>query len=161
MPPGELKSNLAGFVSFAQKLKGHEKNESQTFLEWFFRALGDEGRDRARRDIRISRGKKPGAPQLGLITGNGATPRVKGAKKFADLFWRDRAPMIILRVRRLRSGREFRASGGEEARLGWKNRRSSDKQAPPVMPTPEELARQNIDALLQQCGWIALGKYEV
>jgi type I restriction enzyme R subunit len=21
------------------------------------------------------------------------------------------------------------------------------------MPTPEELARQNIDALLQQCGW--------
>jgi hypothetical protein len=22
------------------------------------------------------------------------------------------------------------------------------------MPTPEELARQNIDALLQQCGWL-------
>ncbi len=24
------------------------------------------------------------------------------------------------------------------------------------MPTPEQLARQNIDALLQQCGWIAV-----
>jgi len=34
--------------------------------------------------------KKPGSPQLELITGNGAAPRLKGGKKFADLLWPDR-----------------------------------------------------------------------
>lgn len=34
--------------------------------------------------------KKPGSPQLELITGNGAPSRAKGGKKFADLLWPDR-----------------------------------------------------------------------
>ena len=29
------------------------------------------------------------------------------------------------------------------------------------MPTPEQLARQNIDALLQQCGWIIQSREKV
>jgi SAM-dependent methyltransferase len=88
--PDELKSNLADFVSFAQGLKGDEKSEAQTFLDRFFHALGHEGVIEAGATFEFRVAKKPGSPQLELITGNGATPRLKGGKKFADLLWPDR-----------------------------------------------------------------------
>ncbi|HWX16426.1 MAG TPA: DNA methyltransferase [Chthoniobacterales bacterium] len=90
MAPDELKSNLAGFVSFAQTLEGDEKSEAQTFLDRFFHALGHEGVIEAGATFEFRVAKKPGSPQLELITGNGATPRLKGGKKFADLLWPDR-----------------------------------------------------------------------
>jgi type II restriction/modification system DNA methylase subunit YeeA len=90
VPPDDLKSNLAGFVSFAQTLKGDEKSEAQSFLDQFFRALGHKSAIEAGATFEFRVAKKPGSPQLELITGNGATPRSKGGKKFADLLWPDR-----------------------------------------------------------------------
>ncbi|MEA3187045.1 MAG: hypothetical protein QOD99_875, partial [Chthoniobacter sp.] len=90
VPPDDLKSNLAGFVSFAQTLKGDEKSEAQSFLDQFFRALGHKSAIEAGATFEFRVAKKPGSPQLELITGNGATPRLKGGKKFADLLWPDR-----------------------------------------------------------------------
>ena len=82
--------DLAGFVSFAQTLKGDEKSEAQSFLDQFFRALGHRSAIEAGATFEFRVAKKPGSPQLELITGNGATPRLKGGKKFADLLWPDR-----------------------------------------------------------------------
>jgi hypothetical protein len=91
VPPDELKSNLADFVKFAQALKGDEKSEAQSFLDHFFRALGHKGAIEAGATFEFRVAKKPGSPQLELITGNGAPlPRIKGGKKFADLLWPDR-----------------------------------------------------------------------
>ena len=87
---GELQSALAQFVTFAHSLKGDEKGEGQTFLDHFFRALGHKSAIEAGATFEFRVAKKPGSAQLELIKGNGATPRVKGGKKFADLLWRDR-----------------------------------------------------------------------
>src|SRR6184192_375207 len=84
----DLKSNLKEFVSFAQKLKGDEKGEAQTFLDHLFRALGHKGVIEAGATFEFRVAKKPGSPQLELIKGDGARP--KGGKKFADLLWPDR-----------------------------------------------------------------------
>lgn len=86
----DLKKSLSEFVRFAQGLKGDEKSESQSFLNEFFRALGHEGAIQAGATFEFRVAKKPGSPQLELITGNGAPTRVKGGKKFADLLWPDR-----------------------------------------------------------------------
>ncbi len=86
----ELKTALSEFVRFAQALKGDEKSEAQTFLDHFFRALGHQGVIEAGATFEFRVAKKPGSPQLELIQGNGATPRAKGGKKFADLLWPDR-----------------------------------------------------------------------
>jgi len=89
--PDELKKSLKEFVQFALKLKGDEKSEAQSFLNEFFRALGHEGAIQAGATFEFRVAKKPGSPQLELITGNGAPlPRTKGGKKFADLLWPDR-----------------------------------------------------------------------
>jgi SAM-dependent methyltransferase len=90
VPPEDLKSNLAGFVSFAQSLKGDEKSEAQSFLDQFFRALGHASAIEAGATFEFRVAKKPGSPQLELVTGNGASLRPKGGKKFADLLWPDR-----------------------------------------------------------------------
>jgi SAM-dependent methyltransferase len=86
----QLKSDLTEFVSFASGLKGDEKGESQSFLDHFFRALGHAGVIEAGATFEFRVAKKPGSPQLELITGNGTVPRSKGGKKFADLLWPDR-----------------------------------------------------------------------
>lgn len=86
----ELKSALNEFVRFAQTLRGDEKSEAQTFLDHFFRALGHDGVIEAGATFEFRVAKKPGSPQLELITGNGAPSRAKGGKKFADLLWPDR-----------------------------------------------------------------------
>jgi hypothetical protein len=89
--PDDLKSALAEFVRFAQTLRGDEKSEAQSFLDHFFRALGHQGVIEAGATFEFRVAKKPGSPQLELITGNGATTtRPKGGKKFADLLWPDR-----------------------------------------------------------------------
>lgn len=89
--PDELKTALSEFVRFAQTLHGDEKSESQSFLDHFFRALGHAGVIEAGATFEFRVAKKPGSPQLELITGNGAPlPRGKGGKKFADLLWPDR-----------------------------------------------------------------------
>jgi hypothetical protein len=89
--PDDLKSALAEFVRFAQTLRGDEKSEAQSFLDHFFRALGHGGVIEAGATFEFRVAKKPGSPQLELITGNGATAtRPKGGKKFADLLWPDR-----------------------------------------------------------------------
>lgn len=90
VPPDELKSNLAAFVSFAQSLRGDEKSESQSFLDQFFRALGHKSAIEAGATFEFRVAKKPGTAQLELIQGNGVSPRAKGGKKFADLLWPDR-----------------------------------------------------------------------
>jgi SAM-dependent methyltransferase len=91
VPPDDLKANLAGFVSFAKTLKGDEKSEAQSFLDQFFRALGHKSAIEAGATFEFRVAKKPGSPQLELITGNGVgPPRSKGGKKFADLLWPDR-----------------------------------------------------------------------
>jgi hypothetical protein len=43
--PDDLKNALSEFVRFAQKLRGDEKSEAQTFLDHFFRAFGHKGAD--------------------------------------------------------------------------------------------------------------------
>ena len=86
----ELKTAFAEFVRFAQTLRGDEKNEAQTFLDHFFRALGHQGVIEAGAMFEFRVAKKPGSPQLELIKGNGAPLRAKGGKKFADLLWPDR-----------------------------------------------------------------------
>ena len=86
----ELKSALDEFVHFAQALRGDEKSEAQSFLDHFFRALGHKGVIEAGATFEFRVAKKPGSPQLELIKGNGAVPRAKGGKKFADLLWPDR-----------------------------------------------------------------------
>jgi hypothetical protein len=86
----ELKAALSEFVRFAQTLRGDEKSEAQTFLDHFFRALGHKGVIEAGATFEFRVAKKPGSPQLELITGNGAPSRAKGGKKFADLLWPDR-----------------------------------------------------------------------
>ena len=86
----ERKNALTEFVRFAQTLRGDEKSESQPFLDHFFRALGHDGVIEAGATFEFRVAKKPGSPQLELIKGNGATPRAKGGKKFADLLWPDR-----------------------------------------------------------------------
>jgi hypothetical protein len=86
----ELKTALIEFVRFAQTLRGDEKSEAQTFLDHFFRALGHQGVIEAGATFEFRVAKKPGSPQLELITGNGAPSRAKGGKKFADLLWPDR-----------------------------------------------------------------------
>ena len=91
MPRDELKSKLVDFVSFAQGLNGDEKSEAQTFLDRFFRALGHEGVIEVGATFEFRVAKKPGSPQLELITnGNGGKSTLKGGKKFADLLWPDR-----------------------------------------------------------------------
>src|SRR5205814_5027772 len=90
VPPDELKSSLAEFVSFAQSLKGDEKSESQSFLDQFFRALGHKSAIEAGATFEFRVAKKPGSPQLELIKGNGSESPRKGGKKFADLLWPDR-----------------------------------------------------------------------
>src|SRR5438045_1640700 len=86
----ERKNALTEFLRFAQTLRGDEKSEAQTFLDHFFRALGHDGVIEAGATFEFRVAKKPGSPQLELIKGNGATPRAKGGKKFADLLWPDR-----------------------------------------------------------------------
>lgn len=86
----ELKAALSEFVGFAQTLRGDEKSEAQPFLDHFFRALGHKGVIKAGATFEFRVAKKPGSPQLELITGNGAPVRAKGGKKFADLLWPDR-----------------------------------------------------------------------
>jgi hypothetical protein len=39
--PDDLKKELSEFVRFAETLRGDEKSEAQSFLDHFFRALGD------------------------------------------------------------------------------------------------------------------------
>ena len=90
MPPEDLKSSLAEFVSFAQSLKGDEKSEAQSFLDQFFRALGHKSAIEAGATFEFRVAKKPGSPQLELIKGNGSESPRKGGKKFADLLWPDR-----------------------------------------------------------------------
>jgi SAM-dependent methyltransferase len=90
VPPEDLKSRLADFVSFAQSLKGDEKSEAQSFLDQFFRALGHKSAIEAGATFEFRVAKKPGSAQLELIQGNDASPRAKGGKKFADLLWPDR-----------------------------------------------------------------------
>src|SRR2546430_767836 len=85
-----MKDRLSEFVRFAQTLKGDEKSEAQSFLDRFFRALGHAGVIEAGATFEFRVAKKPGSPQLELIKGNGAAPRAKGGKKFADLLWPDR-----------------------------------------------------------------------
>src|SRR5947207_6892853 len=86
----DLKHALSDFVRFAQTLRGDEKSEAQTFLDHFFRALGHDGVIEAGATFEFRVAKKPGSPQLELIKGNGAVPRAKGGKKFADLLRPDR-----------------------------------------------------------------------
>src|SRR5204863_605345 len=86
----ERKNALTEFVRFAQTLRGDEKSEAQTFIDHFFRALGHDGVIEAGATFEFRVAKKPGSPQLELITGNGAPARAKGGKKFADLLWPDR-----------------------------------------------------------------------
>src|SRR5947207_8755027 len=86
----DLRNTLSEFVSFAQTLKGDEKSEAQSFLDQFFRALGHKSAIEAGATFEFRVAKKPGSPQLELIQGNGASPRSKGGKKFADLLWPDR-----------------------------------------------------------------------
>ena len=88
--PDDLKKDLSEFVRFAQTLRGDEKSESQTFLDHFFRAFGHKGVIEAGATFEFRVAKKPDSPQLELITGNGATKKTKGGKKFADLLWPDR-----------------------------------------------------------------------
>src|SRR5258708_7771980 len=88
--PDELKKAVSEFVKFAEKLRGDEKGEAQTFLDHFFRALGHAGAIEAGAMFEFRVAKKPGSPQLELIKGNGASLRTKGGKKFADLLWPDR-----------------------------------------------------------------------
>lgn len=102
----ELKNALNEFVRFAQKLRGDEKSESQSFLEHFFRALGHEGVIEAGAIFEFRVAKKPGSSQLELIRGNGATPRAKGGKKFADLLWPDR---VLIEIRLLKAPEKSRA----------------------------------------------------
>src|SRR5205085_11954118 len=94
VPPEDLKSSLAAFVSFTQSLKGDEKSEAQSFLDQFFRALGHKSAIEAGATFEFRVAKKPGSPQLELVVaGNGARGpalRAKGGKKFADLLWPDR-----------------------------------------------------------------------
>ena len=88
--PDDLKIALNEFVRFAHTLRGDEKSEAQSFLDHFFRALGHEGVIEAGATFEFRVAKKPGSPQLELITGNGAPTKAKGGKKFADLLWPDR-----------------------------------------------------------------------
>lgn len=86
----ERRLALTEFARFARSLKGDEKSEAQAFLERFFRALGHAGVIEAGATFEFRVAKKPGSAQLELIQGNGAGPRGKGGKKFADLLWPDR-----------------------------------------------------------------------
>jgi hypothetical protein len=88
--PDQLKEAFSEFARFARSLRGDEKSEAQSFLDHFFRALGHQGVIEAGATFEFRVAKKPGSPQLELITGNGASPRAKGGKKFADLLWPDR-----------------------------------------------------------------------
>lgn len=94
MPPEDLKSRLAEFVSFAQTLKGDEKSEAQSFLDQFFRALGHKSAIEAGATFEFRVAKKPGSAQLELVVAGNGDPgpalRAKGGKKFADLLWPDR-----------------------------------------------------------------------
>src|SRR4051812_33452342 len=87
---GELKPSLAEFVRFAQTLQGDEKGEAQSFLDHLFRALGHKGVIEAGATFEFRIAKRPGSPQLELITGSGAARQSKSGKKFADLLWPDR-----------------------------------------------------------------------
>jgi hypothetical protein len=78
----DLKNALSEFTRFAQALRGDEKSEAQSFLGRFFRALGHKGVIEAGATFEFRVPKKPGSPQLELITGS--SPRAKGGKKFAD-----------------------------------------------------------------------------
>jgi hypothetical protein len=72
VPPEDLKSRLAEFVSFAQTLKGDEKSEAQSFLDQFFRALGHKSAIEAGATFEFRVAKKPGSAQLELVVaGNG------------------------------------------------------------------------------------------
>lgn len=64
MPPDELNSNLAGFVSFAQSLKGNEKSESQSFLDQFFGALSHNSPIDAGATFEFRVAKKPTRKQM-------------------------------------------------------------------------------------------------
>src|SRR2546423_4998728 len=94
VPPEDLKSSLANFVSFAQSLKGDEKSEAQSFIDQFFRALGHKSAIEAGATFEFRVAKKPGSPQLELVVAGNGDPgpafRAKGGKKFADLLWPDR-----------------------------------------------------------------------
>ena len=94
MPPEDLKSSLANFVSFAQSLKGDEKSEAQSFIDQFFRALGHKSAIEAGATFEFRVAKKPGSAQLELVVAGNGDPgsalRAKGGKKFADLLWPDR-----------------------------------------------------------------------
>jgi hypothetical protein len=89
VPPDDLKANLAGFVSFAQTLKGDEKSEAQSFLDQFFRALGHKSAIEAGATFEFRVAKKPGSAQLELVVAGNGDPgpalRSKGGKKFAEL----------------------------------------------------------------------------
>jgi type II restriction/modification system DNA methylase subunit YeeA len=94
VPPEDVKSRLAAFVSFAQTLKGDEKSEAQSFLDQFFRALGHKSAIEAGATFEFRVAKKPGSAQLELVVAGNGDPgpafRAKGGKKFADLLWPDR-----------------------------------------------------------------------
>src|SRR5438045_6549568 len=86
----ERKNALTEFLRFAQTLRRDEKSEAQTILDHFFRALGHDSVIEAGATFEFRVAKKPGSPQLQLIKGNGAVPRAKAGKKFADLLRPDR-----------------------------------------------------------------------
>lgn len=74
--------SLQAFVSYSkQYIKGHERGESQSFLNEFFRAFGYQG-----------------ALQAGATFEN---PVVKGSKKgrtgFADLVWK---PRVLIEMKK-------------------------------------------------------------
>ena len=79
---------LAQFVTYTRTLKGDEKSEAPLFLDHLFRALGHGGVQEAGATLEFRIAKKPGSPQLELLTDDAA--RRKGGKKFADLLWPDR-----------------------------------------------------------------------
>ena len=85
----DLKKNLSEFVRFAQTLRGNEKGEAQTFVDRFFRALGHAGAIEAGATFEFHVAKRPGSPQLELITGNGAAKKRRQGK-WVDLLWPDR-----------------------------------------------------------------------
>src|SRR2546423_7567798 len=94
VPPEDLKSSLANFVSFAQSLKGDEKSEAQSFIDQFFRALGHKSAIEAGATFEFRVAKKPGSAQLELVVAGNGDPvsalRPRGGKKCADLLWPDR-----------------------------------------------------------------------
>ena len=85
----ERRHALARFVAFTRTLKGDEKSEAQIFLDHFFRALGHGGVQEAGATLEFRIAKKPGSPQLELLTDDAAKAK-RGGKKFADLLWPDR-----------------------------------------------------------------------